>query len=73
MTAAIVAVVTLYFCVPSPRLRDGVDGEVRSCVPANHCVTQLSIVQPAAARDRPEQIPGRKVRRGTRGKARCGD
>jgi hypothetical protein len=56
--AAIVAGVTLYFCVPSPRLRATVvDGEVRSCVPAgslrDSTVDRLNRL--AAERPVPEQ------------------
>jgi len=58
-TASIVAVVTLYFCVPSPRLRATVvDGEVRSCVPAGTMrdVTVDRLSRLAAARPVPEQV-----------------
>jgi len=58
-TASIVAIVTLFFCVPPPRLlATVVDGEVRSCVPAGSLrdgtVDRLSRL--AAARPVPEQI-----------------
>jgi len=59
MTAAIVAVVTLCFCVPSPRLRATVvDGEVRSCVPPEslRAGTVDRLNRLAAARPVPEQI-----------------
>ena len=55
----IVALVTLYFCVPSPRLRATVvDGEVRSCVPAGslRAATVDRLNRLAAARPAPEQI-----------------
>jgi len=58
-TAAIVAVVTLYSCVPSPRLRATVvDGEVRSCVPAKSLrdATVDRLNRLAAARPVAEQI-----------------
>lgn len=57
-TTTIVAVVTLYFCVPSPRLRATiVDGEVRSCVPAGSLrgATVDRLNQLGAARPVPEQ------------------
>jgi hypothetical protein len=58
-TAAIVAVVTLYFCVPLPRLRATVvDGEVRSCVPAESLRAETidRLNRLAAARPVPEQV-----------------
>jgi hypothetical protein len=58
-TVAIVAIVTLYFCVPSPRLRATVvDGEVRSCVPAGSLrdATVDRLNRLAAARPVPEQV-----------------
>jgi len=58
-TATLATIVTLYFCVPSPRLHATVvDGEVRSCVPAgslrNATVDRLNRL--AAARPVPEQV-----------------
>ncbi len=58
-TAAIVVIVTLYFCVPSPRLRATVvDGEVRSCVSAGSLrgATVDRLNRLAAARPVPEQV-----------------
>jgi len=58
-TAAIVAVVTLCFCIPSPRFRAAVvDGEVRSCVPAGSLrdATVDRLNRLAAARPVPEQV-----------------
>ena len=58
-TTAIVALVTLYFCVPSPRLRATVvEGEVRSCVPAEslRAATVDRLNRLAAARPVPEQV-----------------
>ena len=57
--AAIVAAVTLYFCVPAPRLRATiVDGEVLSCVPAGSLreATVERLNRLAAARPVPEQV-----------------
>jgi len=57
--AAIVVVVTLYFCVPAPHLRATVvDGEVRSCVPAGSLrdTTVDRLNRLAAARPVPEQV-----------------
>jgi len=58
-TAAIVAAVTLYFCIPSPRLRATVvEGEVRSCVSAGSLrdATVDRLNRLAAARPVPEQV-----------------
>ena len=58
-TSAIVVLATLYFCVPSPRLRaTAVEGEVRSCVPAGSLrdATVERLNRLAAARPVPEQI-----------------
>jgi len=58
-TAALAVLVTLYFCIPSPRLRATVvDGEVRSCVPAGSLrdATVDRLNQLAAARPVPEQV-----------------
>ena len=55
----IVTVVTLYFCVPAPRLRATVvDGEVRSCVTAGSLrdATVDRLNRLAAARPVPEQV-----------------
>jgi hypothetical protein len=58
-SAAIVVLVTLYFCVPSPRLRATVvEGELRSCVSAGSMrdatVDRLNAL--AAARPVPEHV-----------------
>jgi uncharacterized membrane protein YeaQ/YmgE (transglycosylase-associated protein family) len=58
-TTTIVALVTLYFCVPSPRLHATVvEGEVRSCVPAEslRAETVDRLNRLAAARPVPEQV-----------------
>jgi len=55
-SAALVVLVTLYFCVPSPRLRASIiDGEVRSCVSAGSLrdatvdrLKRLAAVRPVA-------------------------
>ncbi len=58
-TTTIAALVTLYFCVPSPRLRATVvEGEVRACVPAEslRAETVDRLNRLAAARPVPEQV-----------------
>jgi hypothetical protein len=59
VTATIVVLATLYFCVPSPRLRATVvDGEVRSCVSAGSLrdATVDRLNRLAASRPVPEQV-----------------
>jgi hypothetical protein len=58
-SATIVVLVTLYFCVPSPRLHAVIiDGEVRSCVSAGSLrdATVDRLNRLAAARPVPEQV-----------------
>ena len=59
VTATIVVLATLYFCVPSPRLRATVvDGEVHSCVSAGSLrdATVDRLNRLAASRPVPEQV-----------------